>query len=82
MQCAWGATRGELDKCTPVDFILAFICDKCGEKKALDMCQVHVDLWKNRYSTIRCKSCGGTLSWETMNIYTEETECQINHSTL
>jgi DNA-directed RNA polymerase subunit RPC12/RpoP len=74
--------RDETHMCGNTDFILAYICDKCGRKNTLDMCPWHMDLWRNKYVTIRCQDCGGTLSWEAKNMYTGETEWRINNSDL
>lgn len=78
MECNWGHNRKETHLCGPAEFILAFICDKCGDKRTLDMCPYHLTSWKDKYGSLRCTVCGGTLSWEARNLNNGQKEWHVN----
>lgn len=75
MTCSWGVNRNELHYCDYIQFIVAYICDKCGGKGTVKLCAYHQAAWDTEYreQEIRCK-CGGTYSYKARNIHTGEEE--------
>lgn len=75
MECRWAAHRaGEA-----ADFVVAYICDKCGKKGTVDLCAYHYGAWKEEYGAnkLRC-TCHGMLSFKSLHIVTGEKEWQVN----
>jgi hypothetical protein len=83
MECAWGTKRNELALCGTTDYVLGYVCDKCGNKGTVDLCPFHLDMWGTKYPEVHCATCHGTLSWEARNIYDGEVAClRYNQSSL
>jgi len=78
VDCTWGARKNQWNLCTEVEFIVAFICDKCGDKKTIDLCSTHYSQWKDEYKNLRCTHCNGTLSWKARTLSDSRTEHHIN----
>jgi hypothetical protein len=68
MKCTWGTRKNQWNLCGDVEFIVAFICDKCGDKKTIDLCHTHYRQWKDEYKRLRCTHCNGTLSWKSRTL--------------
>jgi predicted nucleic acid-binding Zn ribbon protein len=76
MNCAWQAQS--LIPCMPIQYILAYQCDKCGEKKTILLCPKHHEDWLTRSPGMYCPKCGGTLSYKIRDMETGGTATRIN----
>lgn len=87
MECTWGAARGETILCdNEIKWIIAYVCDKCGNKNILDMCTHHMTKWTVKQDELRCAgcngTCNGTLSWGIKSIQTGNITRKINNTNL
>lgn len=83
MECTWGAARRETILCDDeIQWIIAYICDKCGNTNTLDMCSHHMTKWTVKQDELRCVKCNGTLSYGIKSIKTGVTNHWINNTNL
>lgn len=73
MDCSWEFGQAYSE---PVQYIIAYLCDKCGAKQAITLCKPHYSAWLGQ--AMYCPGCGGTLSWQIHDLTSGETRCMIN----
>jgi hypothetical protein len=80
--CKYANLGGREVRCEEVQWVVAYICDKCEGEGTADLCRYHYNIIYNAHDHPRlgCDRCQGTISWVSENLDHDTTAEAINEN--